>query len=812
MLGFLATVGALACTLSVPLQDERVLKIGVVHGDNPAGRRMLRGIEEAIEALDEGGTIRAEISQRYPYTTEEAGLVALHAAIEAEDVHVVLGPSDTGVFLYLEKIEELDKRKVVVSPLVTTDFGNDADGWFFRTNVGVNTRAKALHDHLTKREFENIAVVYESTDFGEAAEKAFRARVSKNRDQQYIAIPYRNTDEIRDAADRIGDVRPGAVGIFSATREHAEVLQDELRAIPDGWCDYDPLLFAIVDARTVCMEGLTFASLGREGPVDCDRAPEEKQDELTDLGYDTALHVVNVAADVREDPGSTEWAPMFREQFAKSMRGPIEPLPRTGMWFAGMRNLARPAIFTVRNEAVVGVASEEPSRVASFIDVRRRRFAYAPIVNILLVVGIVATLSFLHVRKTLTGKARRFIYRKPFLKLAGFNTLVALIVLVALTESGSMRWDNVLGALGVAFGYTALLKSTLFETRAGQSIGLAAIYDSAVQHISKRLKTLRWELETPKLSYLSYTNTRAWLHRTLLSVHAEGETPAKAEELMKNVNEQVGKALQKGDEAAARCVYVRELLDLLEWEQLRRARLVPPDMEEKDVYDPALALMEAAEHCTNVEPAKKGEIEGLVEKLRSDLERENDDESKAKITVLESRRALASSERGRTYINLEWLVLQHAISLNELWYKGFVPADYLRNEREIAPGDRAPREVTGEGEVREARSSDMRLPVHGVLGLSVVTPSGETSDEREARWVNVSLGGACVRLDDELTLNGNDRVHLVVRDGPLDGLELDAAVRACERGPDGEGIRCHLQWLDLEERMTQQLEKFLVPA
>ncbi len=776
---------------------------------------MVNGINEAIDEYRSSGDAARNIEPlMYAYPYEEAGQRIILDAIRSDEVDVILGPTDSGVFLDLQEIDDLlDERKVVIlSPLVTADVGNVRGGWLFRTNVKVDVRARKIYDDLARRGFKSIAVVYEATGFGDQAELAFRGLLSPDRENAYLSLRYRDPGEIRDAARKILERRPGAVGLFGS-REHMRTLRSELQEVAHGWVPYDPLVFTIVDARTLCLEGVHFVSLSGQRKVDCVASPREVQDELTDLGYDATKHMLRVASEVDGDPQTLEWRSQFRERLVASLEKPGKPLPRTNMVFSGMENRARPAIRVIRNGSVDTV-STGGGWLGSRIDVRRRRFGLTPIINLGLVIGIVTMLSFLDVRTTHTGRWWRFVWRWTFLRFVLFNVVVASAVLFALAEFGDARWDNTFIALSVAFGYTMLLKATIFETRTGQAFGLAHYYDKVVKNINRRLMVLRYELEGPRIYYISYANSRSWLKHVLERVYSESEEPEKAKKLIETVDAEADAA---EEEIEKRRVYAQVLLDLLKWRQIVRSRLVPPGMREYELFDPATLLREAAEYSTNHCPENKGAITTYVERHLRRLEtRSKKKDYKAAKDQLDDRIAKATSERGRVYFRLEWLIVQEVISIDQIWWLGFVEKDYSpltswgRVRTWLAKKlGRERRVIVFDDPTRERRKT-RRVSAEGNVSLTLRDGNGAAPQEWTGQLREVSSGGARVFVKKngpkETEIPGS-LVHLEIVDGPLEGLDSEADCRSFEIVDDG--LCLHLQWVDPSETTGQKIVEYM---
>ena len=687
--------------------SKPTLRVGIAYrGGSPAGQRMLDGIRKAINSYNEAGeeqrTWLVEPVE-LQYGEEKAGLQMLLEVIHKQtplkkqnksvlgsdskvlDVDVILGLSDSGLYLHLMEFrKDLEAAKIVIlSPVVTAAEGNKADEWLFRTNVQVNRRVQKIFDHLVSRGFDTITVAYESTSFGDRAEHAFSELASQT---DYTALRFRS-GQLREIAATIVEERPSAVGLLGQA-EHIRQLQSAIKALTSGVVPYDPLVFTITDASTLCLEKVRFVTLykGLDGSSfssqKCGMLPGSMTDEFTGLGYDTTEHLLRIADKVGTNRhGTSDWRINFRYKLAASLETPARrPTERTGMAFLGRENTSEPAIRwydgKVKDQDVffdvltaqVGL-NNWSVWLQDRIDVRKRRFGILPLINIALVIAIVGILTFSDVKKSFTGNALRYLWRWTFLRFVLFNVFVAITVLFVMAEWGDVRWDNTLVTLSIAFGYTMLLKTTLFETTSGQAFGLAQFYEKVLKDINRRLMVMRYDLESPRVYFLSYSNTLNWLRDMLERVYRESEDPVRAERLISDIDEEVEKI---DGEIEKRRVYARHLLDLMSWRQLVRARLVPANMKEYELYDPTTLLREAAHYSSQVRLENGHKISAMVTARFIQLGAQKTEKTEASKAALNERIAKSTTERGRTYARLDWLVTQQVIDLDHLRQRGFV--------------------------------------------------------------------------------------------------------------------------------------------
>jgi hypothetical protein len=801
-----------------PVFEKQSLRVGVVYREAPEGKRMVAGIQDAIKDHNQLEDVRKAEASLFPYPYEQAGLRVIRDVFESGKVDVILGPSDSSVFLDLVEFQDdLEERQLLVlSPVVIADIGNDPYGWLFRANVQVNSRAQVIYDYLARRGFGSISVVYEAASFGDSAEEAFRSLLNPRQQRNYSAMRYRDADEIRYLATKIEAERPSAVGLFGS-RNDMITLNNMLSEVEHGLIPYDPLLFTVVDASSLCMTGVLFLSLSRASEVDCKVHPREMQDEVTALGYDTTTLLLREANEVAGNPSDAAWRSSFRDQLIATMSRPTQPLERTRMVFSGMENRATPVIKEYRGDKIESVNNNELGWwgwIESRLDERKRRFGLMPLLNLLLVIGIVASLSFLDVRRSHTGGWWRFVWRWTFLKLALFNVVTAVSVFVFLAEFGDVRWDNWVVALSVAFGYAMLLKATLFETNAGQAVGFADFYERVLENIRRKLMVLRFELEGPRVYFLSYTNSRTWLRQVLWRVYKESEDPKRASELIKRADDD---AEQADTEIGKRRIYAQTLLDLMNWRQIVHSRLVPVRMKEYQIFDPAIVMREAAEYSCNHRKENKKHVGVLIQGYLKQMGTRSKKDHDAMKMRLEQSIAKSTSEQGRMYQRLDWLVVNQVISIDQLWQMDFVDRDYRPPLSQLAKyrtwmakwlGDNDAYLIGSSDPMRERRRV-RRVPSTGVALLSAKDDKSKKPKQWSADLQECSSGGFHALIAHGEATPPAEYESFVVEftDGSLAGLTADADIRGALTVDDS--MRLCMEWVALNDANSQQISSYI---
>ena len=396
--------GLLLCLVVPTVQaakagQDNTLRIAVVYRVGDSGTRILGGVKTAVETYTQrGGKFKVEVMP-VPYLDELGGIEAILKLFDDKSVHLILGPSDSGVFVDVEKRPDYEKKasKPIVSPLVTALAGNKEGDWRFRTNIDVEARARAASDFLSHASYQAIGVLYSNNEFGQRAAKTFQNQLVQP-DENYLALPYEDDSQLRSQVRKILEKRPGAVGVFGR-RYELRTVRRELEALNSGLFKYRPLLFSLTDTRTLDLNGTNFVSL--VGPS-IDQIEDQSSvvwDEVRGLAYDTTWLVLKIAGQIQRPINSTGWATSFRKRLFSYMLGPPQRETGfvTGMEFGDSRNLARPRVLT---QTATGVQIALPDRswrdfgkLGDWIEIRERRYGQAIWFNIALVAVIALWLT-----------------------------------------------------------------------------------------------------------------------------------------------------------------------------------------------------------------------------------------------------------------------------------------------------------------------------------------------------------------------------------------------------------------------------------
>lgn len=661
-----------------PPSGEKV-RLGALYKSDVKGRHDV-AIQKALQ--DRGMESRVDI-EYFEYLNEEEGLNKLIEIIEGRKVDIVLGPTDSGVFLRaLQKREDLERYQIpVISSLVTAPVDNRADGWFFRTNVDVHRRAETIFDFLSKYWIRSITVLYADTEFGRLAEENFRKELRGAKKKNYQAIQCQASINARPGLKQILDNRPGAVGIFGSS-EDIKCICSFLKCMNYQGYPYNPILFTVVDARQTDVYGLYYVSLAKSDGTSTTKGTgtAEKFDEVEALAYDTTKFVLN---EIEKMPDALFSPQRFRDQFASVLSGPpqtqISDL-ETGMTFDKHKNIAQPEVFQLlQNAKVLKINLDQEigwaEKMNQKLKLLRGRYGYWPVVNFVLLILVGGMVSILDLKRWYEGSFRKLFLHRHFYLVIFINVLLAFILYVFLAETGRIRYDSVIAALIIALTPSAFLRATLFETPTGKSIGLGNLYDRFLLWINDKLMMVKYQSQNSNINVIAYHNSLPDMKSELNLIYQNARNVAQRSRLQNELDEQ----LQKVDShLERRRICARRLLRRLDWEELKGKRFVPKEPEafsDKNPTDPRTIVRESVRYCSQ-DLERRARVENLI-KGYLDKIKQRDPESYQEIKKeLKEELQDARSERGKLFVRIRFLFVQLGFNVSMLKKENLLRPDY----------------------------------------------------------------------------------------------------------------------------------------
>ena len=795
--------------------SKPVFRVGVVYREGDTSNRILSGVNRALERYSNGnGKFQVEV-ETFPYLDENAGIESIFSILDKKSFHLVLGPSDSGVFVEVAKRAEYKEKALIpiVSSLVTAQDGNKEGDWRFRTNVDVEARARAVSDFLSHASYQAIAVLYRDNEFGKRAEEAFNNQLIQP-EKDYLALPYEDEIQLREQVRKVLEQRPGAVGVLGR-RHDLKIVRREFEALNSGWFEYRPLLFSINDTRALKLPGTYFVSLVGPNIEPKEEESAEVWDEVRGLAYDTTSLVLSVAEQIRSNPGDKGWADSFRKRLFSRMLGPSQSdaMFKTGMEFSDGKNLATPIVMIQTADAGEQIARarhppKELWKLGDWIEIRERRYGIAIWFNLVIVAGLALWLTMADIGRRQSIRSRALYFCRPVIALALFNVISAVGTLIVVAELDIIRWDNVLAALGVAIGHRALLTTTIFETAQGRALGFGRLYERTLASINERIMMSLYEKQSAAINYVTYTNSLPNMRDLLINIygyaHDGSDSRARIEELDADIARAKG-ALKRQE------VCARRLLQTMSWKQLQENRIIPEYIKQDALIDPNTMLREAVRFILKRGQVSKTRttINNLIQVALGELQEDSVESSRQAEKELNDALDNAQTERGRLYCRLRWLFTQWGFNLRRIIQEGLLPEDFKlsqgkrssfviqwhRGKKQQPNAEAAKSSLLPIHDEANERREDPRINIDSTARLEVLDKDHMTVGELEVSIVDVSASGARILIEpgmlddipDELSFL---RLHFGA--GPLAGVS-DEVKRVYHLASES-GIQMGVAW------------------
>ena len=660
------------------------LTIAIVFRDDPVGCRQVEGI---IQSCNDLLSCRELVAFRpVGYNAESQGVRAIQDIVNntAEPSQIVIGPSDSGVFVRAAELLKwpADTRIPIISPIVTVATGSDSsttgqpvnshNAWFFSANVNAKHRTNVMIDLMNRRKIQSLTVLYSDSEFSRQTEAAIKDKFGLRSAQNYASFRFDNVSSANGLLDRIIDERPGALAIIGL-RTQINLIYDSFHQKNDTWNAYSPLLFTTIDASQLKKAQLYYPILKA--------ARANEQDDVYALSYDTMTMTGRIIVQQANQTAAVFSPTEFQGQFASLMDGQSQAGSMSGMQFDDFENVAPLDVMTFDDHAAVplGTPMRALQEAEAFFKARHDRFGDLLLINIALVTLIVLVLSAIDIQRSYIGNKRSIWLTWPFMLLVVVNISSALLVYALLAESQQVRWDSTVAALTIALGYTALLKSTIFQTETGKRIGVQAIYDQFIDWLNTRIMLVKHERSAAIINYVAYRNTLGFLQRRLKSVYRFAESPEVQKKLMGELDAQIDKLVSRSTENVLiqqRIVCATKLMKLMNWRMLQQNRIIPHGVRRWEIVDPEILVDMSAQYIFDREnhplPILKARVETEIE------EDELSNPERAKARREEIDKALVDSRNPQTdvYLYLRFLFVRYNGQANKLVEEGLLPQDW----------------------------------------------------------------------------------------------------------------------------------------
>ncbi|MGB0910503.1 MAG: ABC transporter substrate-binding protein [Nitrospirales bacterium] len=559
---------------------------------------------------------------KFPYGNEESAFNILSNLLKDNSTDIILGPTDSGVFLRAIKDLGDQKSKIVVSPLVAANYDFNPRGFFFSTNVSINDRTLVLANTFAKYGLRSMAVLHSDTKFGHESEAAFREKfLLQDPKSQYRPLQY----DARNFADKrpylqIKQVlmdRPEGLGLFG-TRSEIRAITELLSEMNTSLTPYRPIIFTPIDFRPQTFPDYTLYTVSLNG-LSNHKTKAALVGDIELLTHDTTLILLD---QLRTDSFKGQ-KKEFHNRLIDVLSGDIPPKTQT---------LTNMKFNTGRNESIIRILSRDPTGRLNFVtppstpiemvnlkmnllfDTR----GWWMVVSLIVIVITPVILSYLDLKSWLRARWWECLLSPSVLPFYLFNVLVVGTLYVYLAETGRVPYDSPLTALVIAMGPTTFLKSTLFNTTTGKAIGLSNLYEKSIQSINRRLMKKKFRSQQKFTNILAYYNSLASLKDELAQLYSHARSDEEKEQLSARLVQDLNRAechLEK------RFVCARRLQDDFKWDNLDD--FIPEEFAKPNPPNPYSMIKASVEHVRSLPPDERERIiQPHIEEAKIILERD----------------------------------------------------------------------------------------------------------------------------------------------------------------------------------------------
>ncbi|MBV8603676.1 MAG: ABC transporter substrate-binding protein [Pelomonas sp.] len=171
-------------------QAAEPIKIGVsgpfTGGSSSMGVSMRDGVRLAAQEINAAGGVLGrpiELVERDDEAKNERGVQIAQELINREHVAATVGFINTGVALASQRFYEMAKvpvmNNVATGSIVTHQFDNQPDNYVFRNAANDSIQAPMIVDEVVRRGFKKVAIMADSTNYGQLGQKDLVAALAK---------------------------------------------------------------------------------------------------------------------------------------------------------------------------------------------------------------------------------------------------------------------------------------------------------------------------------------------------------------------------------------------------------------------------------------------------------------------------------------------------------------------------------------------------------------------------------------------------------------------------------------------------------
>jgi hypothetical protein len=656
------------------------IRIGIIYNGNSTGNRYYEGI---LSVLDSAiiSDYNLEIKAR-PYIHSFEGEKILEEFINSDSADVILGPTESEVFSRVHERMAMNKNMIsVISGTVTTDVGNSDKGYFFRLNLDAHQRVEEMWNYLNKYWFSTVAVIYENTEFGRNAEKAFKELIPEKIDKGlYYPIPFNTNppEKWREMIDKILEERPELVGMF-CERDYVKEIYNDIKLINHSGVSYNPVFFSIIDIVKSAenIDNFYFPSLKYyDNRTKVSNVPN---DEVFELGVITAKLLLTALSDFKENLQlSITNREYFRDQLVKILKfnEPIED-NKSSSGFFGMKNQQSPYIYSIKNNEIFHVSIDENinwwEQFLHKINLVFSTYGNYIILNIFLIFIISLIISQSDIRRSFPRKHIKIYKSYVFYLFVLFHLFLVLALYIFLTEFRHIKHTDTLMVILISLTPSAFLKTTVFETSQGKSMGLERLYKQFTDYIDDKIMNSRYRNIEALVNTIAYNNSENTMKRALTRVYKNNRSKERASRLIHEMEKSFS---NESDYLDRRRAAARLLMRQFDYQQLMAEGFVPFDWDYENPINPQVLLRFMAKHCS--------ETKGLPEKVdqeykqeMANLRKRNEEQSNEIISAHEKEMSIIMVEKALILVKLRLIVVMNGFNKDKLLKLGFLTKEIL---------------------------------------------------------------------------------------------------------------------------------------
>ncbi|MDP6579721.1 MAG: hypothetical protein QF681_03615 [Vicinamibacterales bacterium] len=262
-------------------------------------------------------------------------------------------------------------------------------------------------------------------------------------------------------------------------------------------------------------------------------------------------------------------------------------------------------------------------RVKAKVGLLHGTYGWWPFLHLAMILGFTVVLSYFDITRAYQGRARHVMNRYS-IGFCLFNGALVGALYVYLCESGQVVWDRFIPAVLIALSPTAILRSTLFDTQTGKSVGLANLYDKLLGWVNIKISAARFTDHQKFVNCLGYYKDLGTLKKKLLAVHRDGQEAELEADFRAELEEKIERG-QSNLEQRRCCAEL--LLERFDWNQLIAMELVPGEFRDPRLPGPE-AMIGACEERVQNTPGLPEQVQRLFDEELAAIKARDDQTSR----------------------------------------------------------------------------------------------------------------------------------------------------------------------------------------